>query len=146
VCLTLDALKLSGNRPFECPSLACLLFSGFHSAKSCIVLPLATGMGLVFTLLTLREKRQQEVTQALQTCVNENREVLETVLEREKSSRRSQDKASSSEGYDIDKDIVQPASPTIVIWPRIDQKTCFKAIFTAGKIYNLLAFDNVDDS
>lgn len=39
--LTLDLIRLAGVR----------------RAKACIVLPLATGMGLVMTLLTLRAKR-----------------------------------------------------------------------------------------
>ena len=58
------------------------------SASTCLVLPVATGMGLVMTLLTLRQMR--------------------------------------------------PLAK-FVIWPRIDQKSCFKCIITAGK--NLLVFN-----
>ena len=70
--------------------------SGVKRASACIVLPLATGMGLVMTLLTLRARRP---------------------------------------------------GARYVVWPRIDQKSCFKAISTAGfepiVVENILAGDEV---
>lgn len=64
-CMALDAIKMAGVR----------------SAKACLVLPVATGMSLVMTLLTLKQQR---------------------------------------------------SGAKYVIWPRIDQKSCFKCILTAG--------------
>ncbi|XP_047128786.1 O-phosphoseryl-tRNA(Sec) selenium transferase isoform X1 [Hydra vulgaris] len=65
--ITLDILKLSG----------------VSSTKGCLVLPVATGMALVLTLLALKQ--------------------------------------------------MKPCSK-YVIWPRIDQKSCFKSILTAGLV------------
>ncbi|CAH3020768.1 unnamed protein product [Porites evermanni] len=64
-CMALDAIKMAGVK----------------SAKACLVLPVATGMSLVMTLLTLKQQRP---------------------------------------------------GAKCVIWPRIDQKSCFKCILTAG--------------
>ncbi|RMX55716.1 hypothetical protein pdam_00016046 [Pocillopora damicornis] len=64
-CMALDVIKLAGVR----------------SAKACLVLPVATGMSMVMTLLTLKQQRP---------------------------------------------------GAKFVIWPRIDQKSCFKCILTAG--------------
>lgn len=58
-----------------------LSFKGVRSAKACLVLPVATGMSMVMTLLTLKQQRP---------------------------------------------------GAKFVIWPRIDQKSCFKCILTAG--------------
>jgi O-phospho-L-seryl-tRNASec:L-selenocysteinyl-tRNA synthase len=67
----------------EAMCLDMIKVSGVKLAKACLVLPVATGMTLVLTLLTLR-----------------------------------------------------PTRPTAkyIIWPRVDQKSCFKAISTAGFI------------
>jgi O-phospho-L-seryl-tRNASec:L-selenocysteinyl-tRNA synthase len=65
----------------ESLALDLIRLAGIKLATACIVLPLATGMGLVMTLLTLRARRP---------------------------------------------------GARFVIWPRIDQKSCFKAISTAG--------------
>lgn len=56
---------------------------GITSTRACIVIPVATGMGLVMTFLSLRQSRPQA---------------------------------------------------RYIIWPRIDQKSCFKSIITAGEI------------
>ncbi|XP_062501031.1 O-phosphoseryl-tRNA(Sec) selenium transferase-like isoform X3 [Corticium candelabrum] len=64
-CLVLDTIKLAGVR----------------SAAACVLLPVATGMSLVLTFLTLRIKRPKA---------------------------------------------------KYIIWPRIDQKSCFKSMITAG--------------
>ncbi|XP_068709323.1 O-phosphoseryl-tRNA(Sec) selenium transferase-like isoform X1 [Montipora foliosa] len=63
--MALDAIKIAGVR----------------SAKACLLLPVATGMCLVMTLLTLKQTRPDA---------------------------------------------------KYIIWPRIDQKSCFKCILTAG--------------
>ena len=60
-----------------------ILLTGVRSAKACLVLPVATGMSLVMTLLTLKQQRP---------------------------------------------------GAKYVIWPRIDQKSCFKCILTAGEL------------
>ena len=62
------------------PLRVCIV--GITSTKACIVIPVATGMGLVMTFLTLRQSRPQA---------------------------------------------------KYIIWPRIDQKSCFKSIITAGE-------------
>ena len=56
---------------------------GVRSAAACIVLPMATGMSIVMTLLSLRQQRPKA---------------------------------------------------RFVLWPRIDQKSCFKSIVTAGEV------------
>ena len=56
--------------------------SGGTGVKGAIIIPCATGMSLVLSMLTLRARR--------------------------------------------------PEGANVVIWPRIDQKTCFKAALTAG--------------
>lgn len=58
---------------------------GVHSAKSCVLIPVATGMALMMVFLTLGAKKP---------------------------------------------------SARYVIWPRIDQKSCFKSILSAGTIIN----------
>lgn len=60
---------------------------GITRLKSCLVLPVATGMSMVLTLLALRTRRPQA---------------------------------------------------RYVVWPRVDQKSCLKAIMTAGR--SLLSF------
>eukprot|EP00049_Salpingoeca_infusionum_P001152 m.45598 g.45598 ORF g.45598 m.45598 type:complete len:507 (-) comp10891_c1_seq1:3571-5091(-) len=65
----------------ECMMLDLLQQTGMTRAKSCIILPLATGMSIVMTLLTLRLSKPQA---------------------------------------------------KYIVWSRIDQKTCLKAIVTAG--------------
>ena len=62
--------------------LLMLSLAGVRTATACVVLPVATGMALVTTLLTLRQGRP---------------------------------------------------GAKYVIWPRIDQKSCFKSICTAGE-------------
>ena len=62
--------------------LILFLSTGVRSVKACLLLPVATGMTLVMTLLTLKQTRP---------------------------------------------------GAKFVIWPRIDQKSCFKCILTAGK-------------
>ena len=57
-------------------------FVGAQHVQHCIVVPVATGMALVLTMLTLRALRP---------------------------------------------------NAKYVLWPRIDQKSCFKSIITAGK-------------
>ena len=59
------------------------LSPGVRSAKACLLLPVATGMSLVMTLLTLKQTRP---------------------------------------------------GAKYIIWPRIDQKSCFKCILTAGEM------------
>lgn len=71
------------KKAFAKDNLLILFFStGVRSAKACLLLPVATGMTLVMTLLTLKQTRP---------------------------------------------------GAKFVIWPRIDQKSCFKCILTAGK-------------
>jgi O-phospho-L-seryl-tRNASec:L-selenocysteinyl-tRNA synthase len=69
--------------------------SGLDRAKQCLLLPVATGMAISLTLMTLKEERNGK----------------------------------------------------FVIWPRVDQKTCIKAIYTAGLIpvvaENLLDGDEI---
>ena len=60
-----------------------LSVTGVHNASHCIVVPVATGMALVLTMLSLRAQRP---------------------------------------------------NAKYVIWPRIDQKSCFKSMLTAGMI------------
>ena len=68
--------------------------TGVPSTKSCLVVPVATGMALVLTMLSLRENRP---------------------------------------------------NAKYVLWPRIDQKSCFKSILTAGTIYSwFLRYSNAD--
>ncbi|CAL1529704.1 unnamed protein product [Lymnaea stagnalis] len=78
--LVLDAIKLSG----------------IHSAASCFVVPMATGMALVLCMLTMKLKRP---------------------------------------------------NAKYVLWPRIDQKSCYKSMVTAGLepvvIENLLVGDEL---
>lgn len=62
-------------------ALDVLKLTGVTNVKSCLVVPVATGMALVLTMLALKEKRP---------------------------------------------------NAKYVIWPRIDQKSCFKSILTAG--------------
>ena len=62
---------------------------GVRSATSCLVLPVATGMSIVMTLLALRRIRPEA---------------------------------------------------KYVLWPRIDQKSCFKSIITAGKTIKIIKF------
>lgn len=58
-----------------------LHIAGLKDIKECVVLPLATGMSITLTLLTLKKRNPKA---------------------------------------------------KYVLWPRIDQKTCLKAIYTAG--------------
>jgi O-phospho-L-seryl-tRNASec:L-selenocysteinyl-tRNA synthase len=69
-------------------TLHALKIAGYAEVSACLVVPMATGMSLVLTMLALRNSLP---------------------LERRKSAQ-------------------------YVLWPRIDQKTCYKAIITAGFI------------
>ena len=75
-------------------TLHALRVAGFVECQSCLVVPMATGMSLVLTMLAL--KRQQQKQQQEQEQVELRR------------------------------------NPQYIVWPRIDQKTCFKSIHTAG--------------
>jgi len=85
-------------------SMAChaLELAGFQKPAHALVLPMATGMTLAMCLLTLRA---QEAATA-----------------------------------NVDSSVSTPSTlpppprtpPAYVIWPRIDQKSCFKSIYTAG--------------
>ena len=57
------------------------IFAGVSAARSCILLPVATGMAMLLTLLAIRQQRPQA---------------------------------------------------RYVVWPRVDQKSCFKCIVSAG--------------
>ena len=70
----------------RCLALSAIKTAGVRNAKAALVLPVATGMSIALTLMTLKAARR-------------------------------------SEG---------PGSARYVLWPRIDQKACFKAIYTAG--------------
>ena len=78
-------------------ALHSIKLAGITNAKECIVVPLATGMAITMSLLTLKNKR--------------------------------------------------PSTARYVLWPRIDQKTCLKAIYTAGLecivIENVLEGDEI---
>jgi len=85
------------NKLTNCLVLDLIKMTGVQSAKSCLVVPVATGMALVLSMLALKEQRP---------------------------------------------------SAKYVIWPRIDQKSCFKSIITAGLqpliIENLLVGDHLE--
>ena len=83
--LALDLLKLSGvsKEVGATIQLSSVSSVGAPATEACLVLPVATGMSLVLTLLTMKQ------------------------TERGRKAR-------------------------YVIWPRIDQKSCLKAILTAG--------------
>ncbi|EDV22917.1 uncharacterized protein TRIADDRAFT_50605 [Trichoplax adhaerens] len=76
--------------------LDAIRIAGVRSASSCIVVPMATGMSMVLTFLTIKQMRPEA---------------------------------------------------KYIIWPRVDQKSCFKAIFTAGfepiVIENILVEDEL---
>jgi O-phospho-L-seryl-tRNASec:L-selenocysteinyl-tRNA synthase len=69
-------------------ALSCIKVSGIQTAKAALVLPVATGMSIALTLMTLRAERRAE----------------------------------------------PPQNARYVLWLRIDQKACFKAIYTAGLV------------
>ena len=69
-------------------ALSCIKLAGITNTKAALVIPVATGMTIALTLLTLRATRRSE----------------------------------------------PPQNARYVLWCRIDQKACFKAIYTAGLI------------
>jgi O-phospho-L-seryl-tRNASec:L-selenocysteinyl-tRNA synthase len=69
-------------------ALSAIRQCGIRSAKAALVLPVATGMSIALTLMTLKATRRAE----------------------------------------------GPENARYVLWPRIDQKACFKAIYTAGLV------------
>ena len=69
-------------------ALSCIKLAGIQQVKAALVLPVATGMSIALTLLSLRAARREE----------------------------------------------PPQNARHVLWLRIDQKACFKAIYTAGLI------------
>ena len=80
-------MKILFHKHLICISLVTILlypfYIGVKLANSCLLVPVATGMALVLTMLTLKESRP---------------------------------------------------NAKYVIWPRIDQKSCFKSILTSGKL------------
>ncbi|XP_064383400.1 O-phosphoseryl-tRNA(Sec) selenium transferase-like [Halichondria panicea] len=80
----------------NCLLLDIIRARGVHSARKCVLIPVATGMALLMVLLTLKQRRPQA---------------------------------------------------KYVVWPRIDQKSCFKSIISAGLepvvIENLLNGDQL---
>lgn len=79
--LVLDCIKRCGKENNHLLLNHLVHILGITLTKACIVIPVATGMGLVLTFLSLRQSRPQA---------------------------------------------------KYIIWPRIDQKSCFKSIITAG--------------
>ena len=69
-------------------ALSAIKTAGIRNAKAALVLPVATGMSIALTLMTLKAMRRGE----------------------------------------------GPENARYVLWPRIDQKACFKAIYTAGLV------------
>ena len=58
--LCLRMIKISGTLVLEpTPIFIFFIFLGILAAKSCIVLPMATGMGIVMALIALRKQRQR---------------------------------------------------------------------------------------
>ena len=92
-----DVLKVLHTHPNYYPILTPSQVSGIPRATACMIVPVATGMAVVLTLLTIRMARPKA---------------------------------------------------RFVIWPRIDQKSCLKAIFAAGfeplVVANVLEGDEVE--
>ena len=94
-------------------ALDAVRLAGLTRMQDCVVLPLATGMAMTMTLLTLR------------------RDAEENEKEEEEASRL-RSTAPPPYSSPVSEPPLPPSRPHYVIFPRIDQKSCLKAIVTAG--------------
>ncbi len=113
-------------------ALHALKLSGVSDVKHCIVLPCATGMAHVHTLLALKKLRIAELArmrqpqQPQQQATPSSQPTPTPVVQPVASGSGGGGSGSGSGGGG--------GGPRYVLWPRIDQKTCLKAITSAGFI------------
>eukprot|EP00386_Alphamonas_edax_P014576 GDKI01044732.1.p1 GENE.GDKI01044732.1~~GDKI01044732.1.p1 ORF type:complete len:552 (+),score=169.57 GDKI01044732.1:144-1799(+) len=103
-------------------ALHAIQVAGIKAVKSCVVLPLATGMSMTLVLLALRQRH-----------IDAQKKLTVT----DKTHTQSDGSKETAEGGEKTA-VVETETPTptpmpkYVVWPRIDQKSCLKAITTAG--------------
>ena len=113
-------------------ALSCIKLSGITNAKAALVLPVATGMSIALTLMTLRSVRRLENNNPIQNT-NTNTTTDNKKTTANKNTTTNTTTTSSSKSMSIAQWNLSEKS-RYVLWLRIDQKACFKAIYTAGLI------------
>ena len=113
-------------------ALSCIKLSGITNAKAALVLPVATGMSIALTLMTLRSVRRVENINPIQNT-NTNITTDNKKTTANKNTTTNTTTTSSSKSMSIAQWNLSEKS-RYVLWLRIDQKACFKAIYTAGLI------------
>jgi len=124
-CMLLDAFRIAGLQR--------------QAAASCLLIPMATGMALTLVFLTLRARfhlRHQPRRVGVSGGAGAGAGVGKKV-----------EGGQGEEEEEVPRTVPVAVTPQYVLWPRIDQKSCFKAILTAGftpvMVPNVLEGDEV---
>uniref|UniRef100_A0A0G4HB06 O-phosphoseryl-tRNA(Sec) selenium transferase n=1 Tax=Chromera velia CCMP2878 TaxID=1169474 RepID=A0A0G4HB06_9ALVE len=112
---------------------------GVRNAEGCCVLPVATGMALAFCLLFLkRQKRKQMETESKERKEKE-REKHDPLLN---GNGNPHPQTEDEEEEDEDEDVEVPRR---VLWSRIDQKSCVKAVGFADCRLEVIELEMVEE-
>jgi len=131
-------------------ALHAIRVSGLPVTGACIVLPLATGMAITMSLLTLRQHFDSVTAAMLATTLKPAHKAApehsqtDTHHHQQQHTAAPADDAAASTTTSTAASTSSSRSPSsrrFVIWPRIDQKTCLKAITTAG--FEPIVIENV---
>ena len=98
--------------------------TGLKLVKACILVPMATGMGLVLAFLTMRRRRPEAKYAARRVLRRQCCPTVPPLL----PSRP----LLNADPQPMHLRLPLPWPHRYIVWSRIDQKTCFKAIITAG--------------
>jgi hypothetical protein len=104
-----------------------IIYLGIKRANSALVVPMATGMSLTLCLLALRNIKTiiENINKDIQ---NESKENDENNMNNNKKPDVSNNDSNNSNNNNNDRE----RERKYVIWPRIDQKSGFKSILSAG--------------
>ena len=111
-------------------TLHAVKLAGLPEARQVLLLPVATGMSIVMTLLAIKQnhpahiKQQKEATAYAQT--------IAAMAASAASATASSTADSSAAPLSLPSPPPASVAPSFVIWSRIDQKTCLKSILAAG--------------
>ena len=131
-------------------ALHAIRVSGLPVTGACIVLPLATGMAITMSLLTLRQHFDSVTAAMLATTLKPAHKAAPEHSQTDTHHHQQQHTAAPADDVAASTTTStaastsssrSPSSRRFVIWPRIDQKTCLKAITTAG--FEPIVIENV---
>mmetsp|Transcript_32331 Transcript_32331/g.52550 ORF Transcript_32331/g.52550 Transcript_32331/m.52550 type:complete len:545 (-) Transcript_32331:138-1772(-) len=119
--------------------------SGVPGVKACLLLPTATGMALLLTFSCLRLRHRQrrwpidgddeaggaKSPRNVKAAAGKAEDVKQP-LDAANGKERGKGAAAAASSAEQEMMTTRAPEPKYIIWPRIDQKTCLKAIVNAG--------------